>query len=242
MMKRIFSFSNIRLVLILFVFGFIYSFATQRNLDRTIKDRKVAFVGSEFLFITHDSVNKLLIENTNKSKKLKKDALDLKKLEHSISNHPYVDQCEIHVTLDGVLHAMVSQKQPIARVFNSGDVYYIDYEGVKMPLSNQYSARVPVFYGNMNAHHQEKLLSVMQSIHDDPYLKMNITGVELTQRGGLILKNRGFDFVIDFGKPVNVERKFSNYKAFMQKAVQDSLVFQYKKINLRFTQQVVCTK
>jgi cell division protein FtsQ len=71
---------------------------------------------------------------------------------------------------------------------------------------------------------------------------MNITGVEITQQGGLILKNRGFDFVIDFGKPVNVERKFSNYKAFMQKAVQDSLVFQYKKINLRFTQQVVCTK
>jgi cell division protein FtsQ len=56
------------------------------------------------------------------------------------------------------------------------------------------------------------------------------------------LKNRGFDFDVEFGKPVNVDKKFANYKAFLQKAVQDSIAFQYKKINLRFTQQIVCTK
>ncbi|HEU4497334.1 MAG TPA: cell division protein FtsQ, partial [Flavobacterium sp.] len=32
------------------------------------------------------------------------------------------------------------------------------------------------------------------------------------------------------------------YKAFFQKAVQDSLINNYKTVNLKFTQQVVCTK
>jgi cell division protein FtsQ len=36
--------------------------------------------------------------------------------------------------------------------------------------------------------------------------------------------------------------KFKNYKAFFQKAVLDSSLYNYKKIDLRFTQQVVCTK
>jgi len=224
------------------VLVFIYSFTTHRNLGRQIKDRNVEFVGSEFLFMTHDSVNKLLIENTNKSKKLKKDALDLMSLEQSINNHPYVHQCETYVTVDGVLNAVVQQKEPIARVYQAGRVYYLDYEGKKMPLSDNYSARVPVFLGVIEPSNQKDLLQVLKVIHDDAFLNMNITGVELTQNGSLILKNRGFDFIIDFGKPVNVDRKFANYKAFLQKAVKDSVVFQYKKINLRFTQQVVCTK
>jgi cell division protein FtsQ len=33
-----------------------------------------------------------------------------------------------------------------------------------------------------------------------------------------------------------------NYKAFFQKVVLDSSIKKYKKIDLRFTEQVVCTK
>jgi cell division protein FtsQ len=242
MIKKFLNLSTIRLILLFGVLVFLYSFSTQRNLERLIKDRKVEFVGSEYLFMTHDSVNKLLIENTNKSSKLKKHALDLRSLERSINNHPYVHQCETYVTVDGVLHVMIQQKEPIARVYHNGHAYYLDYEGRSMPLSDNYTSRVPVFLGDIAVANREEVLKVLRLIHDDLLLNKSITGVELTKRGSLILKNRGFDFDVEFGKPVNVDKKFANYKAFMQKAVQDSIAFQYKKINLRFTQQVVCTK
>jgi cell division protein FtsQ len=242
MMKRFFTLSTIRLILLFGVLVFLYSFTSQRNSNRLIKDRKVAFVGSEYLFMTHDSVNKLLIENTNKSSKLKKHALDLMSLERAINNHPYVHHCDTYVTVDGVLHVVLQQKEPIARVYHNGSVYYLDYEGGRMPLSDNYSARVPVFLGDLAVANKDEVLKVLQNIHDDLLLNKNITGVELTQRGSLILKNRGFDFDVEFGRPVNVDKKFANYKAFLQRAVQDSIAFQYKKINLRFTQQVVCTK
>jgi cell division protein FtsQ len=39
-----------------------------------------------------------------------------------------------------------------------------------------------------------------------------------------------------------MDTKIRNYKAFFQKAVLDSTLYKYKKIDLRFTQQVICTK
>jgi cell division protein FtsQ len=60
--------------------------------------------------------------------------------------------------------------------------------------------------------------------------------------GSLKMHNRNFDYQIDFGTLTNVEQKFKNYKAFFQKAVLDSSLYKYKKIDLRFTEQVVCTK
>ena len=54
--------------------------------------------------------------------------------------------------------------------------------------------------------------------------------------------NRKYNFKIDFGQLINVEQKFKNYKAFFQKVVLDSSIAEYKKIDLRFAEQVVCTK
>ena len=45
------------------------------------------------------------------------------------------------------------------------------------------------------------------------------------------------NYKIDFGRTINVESKFKNYKAFFQKAEADSSLVNYKKINLRFTQK-----
>jgi cell division protein FtsQ len=56
------------------------------------------------------------------------------------------------------------------------------------------------------------------------------------------MRNREYDFEIDFGRPIHIKDKFNNYKAFFQKAEEDSLLTKYKKINLKFTHQVVCTK
>ena len=73
-------------------------------------------------------------------------------------------------------------------------------------------------------------------------MKKNIIGVEILPSGSVKMKNRNYDFTIDFGKIINVEEKFKNYQAFFQKAVQDKTIEKYKNINLKFTQQVVCTK
>jgi cell division protein FtsQ len=60
--------------------------------------------------------------------------------------------------------------------------------------------------------------------------------------GSIKMTNRNFNFEIDFGNTINIETKLKNYKAFFQKAILDNSLHHYKKINLRFAKQVVCTK
>jgi cell division protein FtsQ len=111
-----------------------------------------------------------------------------------------------------------------------------------MPLSDIKTARVPLVLGDITDKNKKKLSNVLKMIYDDEFLKKNIIGIQILAGDDLMMTNRNFDYQIEFGKMINVKNKFKNYKAFFQKAVLDSTLYKYKKINLRFTQQVVCTR
>ena len=233
---------NVRLILMFALVIFLYSFTSNRNSHRKLKKSEVIFVGENNNFVKQESVNKLLIENSSDVKSIAKDELNLNKLENSINAHPMIQKSEVFVSVDGVLKAVVQQKTPVARVVDEQGSFYIDYEGNTMPLSDNYTARVPLISGENNVKNKKKLSEVLKMIYDDEFLKKNIIGVQVLSDESLLMSNRNFDYQIDFGKMLNEEQKFKNYKAFFQKAVLDSTLYKYKKISLRFTHQVVCTK
>jgi cell division protein FtsQ len=241
-MKKYFNITNIKLVFILALVCFLFSFSTKRNNDRKLKKSMVEFVGNTPLFVTHEIVNNLLIENKKDASIIRKDALDLMSLENSITQHPMIEKSNVYVGVDGVLKAVVKQRTPIARYFDDFDSYYIDSKGSKMPLSNVFAARVPLLSGEINDGNRGLINELFRFIHNDEFLQKNIIGVKILPSGSVKMKNRNFDYDIDFGKISQVERKFNNYKAFFHKASQDSSLYNYKIINLKFTQQVVCTK
>lgn len=239
---KIFTWTNIRLVLMISVVIFLFSFTSHRNAMRKVTKTEVVFVGENSLFLKAEMVNKLLIEKNQDLKTINKDGLDLNKLEKSISSHQMIQKADVFVSVDGVLKAVVEQKTPVGRVFDETGSFYIDYEGNKMPLSDNYTARVPLLSGEITAVKKEKLSEVLGMIAEDDFLKKNIIGVQVLPNGGLIMANRNYDYQIDFGRTINIERKFKNYKAFFQKAVLDSTLDKYQRINLKFTKQVVCIK
>ncbi|MES2747100.1 MAG: cell division protein FtsQ [Bacteroidota bacterium] len=239
---KIFNWSMIRLVLMLALVVFLYSFASHRNESRKLAKSEVIFLDGDNLFVKNEMVNKLLIENKRDVKTIAKVEVDLNKLEKTINNQEMIQQSEVFVSVDGVLKAVVKQKTPIARVFDEKGSFYIDYEGNVMPLSDLNTARVLLVSGGINNKNRKALSDLFRTIYDDDFLKKNIIGVQILPNESLILKNRNFDYEIDFGRTIHVKKKFKNYKAFFQKAVLDSSLYKYKKINLMFTQQVVCTK
>ncbi|MDI9257818.1 cell division protein FtsQ/DivIB [Flavobacterium sedimenticola] len=239
---KIVTWTNIRLLLMIGLVIFLFSFTSHRNAVRKIKKTEVVFVGENSLFLETKTVNKLLIEKNYDLKTIRKDGLDLNKLEKSVNSHPMIEEADVYVSVDGVLKAVVKQKTPLGRVFDEAGSFYIDYEGNKMPLSDNYTARVPLISGEITAVKKEKLSEVLKMIATDDFLKKNIIGVQVLPNGSLIMANRNYDYQIDFGRAINIERKFKNYKAFFQKAVSDSILEKYRRINLKFTKQVVCIK
>ena len=239
---KLFNWTNIRLILMFGLVIFLFSFTSNRNEKRKLTKSVVVFVDDNAPFVKQETVNKLLIENNRDASDIEKDKLDLNKVEKSIDAHEMIEKSDVFVSIDGVLKAVVKQKTPIARFVDGESSFYIDYEGNKMPLSTNFTARVPLVSGVINKKNNEDLARLFRTIYDDDFLKKNIIGVQIMPNGSLKMLNRNFNFQIDFGRIINVERKFKNYKAFFQKTVLDSSLYKYSKIDLRFTEQVVCTK
>ncbi len=233
---------NIQLVLMIGLVLFLFAFTTKRNERRKIVKTDVQFVGENNLLVTTEIVNKLLIDKSGVGKSIDKDKLDLNTLEKTINKHDMIEKSEVFVSIDGTLKAVVTQRTPIARFIGEDSSFYIDSKGNRMPLSGIYAARVPLVSGRLTPENQQEIAAILKVIYKDDFLKKNITAMSIQNSGDVILKTRNYDYDILFGKTINTEAKFNNYKAFYQKAVSDSSINYYKKINLKFTQQVVCTK
>ncbi len=239
---KLFNWINIRLFLMFALVIFLYSFTSNRNTIRKLTKTAVLFVGENPLFITQEAVNKLLIENKEDIKSIDKVNLDLNKLEKNLNSHEMIEKSEVFLSIDGVLKTVVKQKTPIARFYDQEGSFYIDYKGTKMPLSRNFTARVPLVSGDLNKQNSQKLTELFRLMYDDDFLKKNIIAVQIMPNGSLILFNRNYNYQIDFGRLTRMKAKLNNYKVFFQRAALDNKLHNYKKIDLRFSQQVVGTK
>ncbi len=240
-MKR-FSWQNIRLVLMLFLVVFLYSFTNIRNESRKINKLQVEFQGDNKMFLTNQMVNNLLIQNLGGTFSIQKEQVDLKDLESDLKKHPFIENAEVFTSEDGVLITKISQKSPIARIINKNRNFYVDKNGSVFQLSNNFSSRVPLVQGSIEGELKKEFVKTFCIIAEDDFLKKNIIAIDIQKNGSMKMLTREYDYEINFGKPIHIEKKFKNYKAFYQYATKDSLIGKYKSVNLIFTQQVVCSK
>jgi cell division protein FtsQ len=217
------------------------SFATSRNKKRLVSKPTVEFLGSNNLFITSDAVSNLLIQNQPTYKNLTKEALDLNGLEQSLMQNSMISKAEVYINAQGILKAEVLQKQPIARVLGDQH-YYIDSKGGYMPLSNNYTERVPFVTGNVSKNKLDTVYKMASFILNDPFLKKQV--IEIHQENGqeISLKLREAKFNVIVGTLDHLEKKINNLKAFYIKAIKDKTLSEYKTVNLQFDNQVVCSK
>ena len=206
-----------------------------------MKEIQINFTSENNLFITHETVNKLLIQNDSNITKVPKEILDLNDLETALKSNPMIKTAEVYLTVNGEVRADVEQRKPIARV-NTNASYYIDEDGLFMPLSENRSARVPLITGHILKNDIGSVYQMARKIHEDEFLKVHIVEIIQHPDNSISLKTRELDFEIFIGRLVHLDKKINNLKAFFQKAIKDGTLANYSKVNLQFNNQVVCTK
>jgi cell division protein FtsQ len=232
---------NLNFIKGLFLLGlvlFLYAFSSFKNNSRLVKNVNIQFMGSNNVFITTEMVNKLLIQSQEKPYFLHKDDIDLRELEFLLESNSMIKSAQVYLTVNGVLMAKVEQKVPIARVQNS-EVFYIDDQGFRMPLSTQHSARVPVVYGIVEEEDLKRVYKLALTAYNDTFLKTYLTEIHQNKNKEISLKLRLLDFEVSVGNIDNLEVKLKNLKAFYQKAKKDNMLDIYKSVNLQFDNQVV---
>ena len=71
------NWNYIKAFLLLALVVFLYAFSSQRNNARKLSDLTVKFIGNDNLYITQETVNKLLIQNKESITSVPKEILDL---------------------------------------------------------------------------------------------------------------------------------------------------------------------
>ena len=224
------------------VLVFLFIFSNQRNTQKSIKKIDVQFESEEPYFLTHEIVNKLLIQNNERVQKQAKSVIDLYKLEELVLENPYVEKAALFFTIDGTLGSFIKQRQPIARILTSNLSYYIDSEGVKVPISENYSARVPLVSGLNDDSNLFELLVLLNKIDEDNFLNKEVTSIHRKDNKEYLMTVRSGDYRIDFGNLTEIDKKIKKLKAFYGKAFLDSTIQKYKTINIKYRNQVVGVK
>ncbi len=234
---------HIKFLLLIILVVFLYGFASHRNSTKISKDFDVIFENGNNLFISYETVNKLLIQKLGTDKNQTKENINLNNLENFIQTNKMIENTEVFLKINGDLGVIIKQRTPILRIAKNSRSYYLDRLGKIMPLSDNYSARVPISSSDIEENNSSDIIYLASQIKDNVFLRKQIIGISQKDSANQFeLKTRIGDQVILFGSLNNMQNKFNKLKVFYQKVIADSTLNRYKTIDLKYKDQVVCTK
>jgi cell division protein FtsQ len=225
--------------LLVLISGLFYSTISINNL-RDISKTDIYIDNSNNLFITKDSIKSAVIEIIT-TKNIRKSSVHLKALEFELNKIELVRKSDVFIDVNGTMVVNIHQRMPIARFLNNKS--YLDEDGLVMPKSKYYSARVPVIKGYANTQDQLDLIYKLSNyIKDDKFLSQSATEILIDSNSNFSIKLRDYRFKILIGQLNNLDLKIKNFKAFYINASANQILNKYSVINLQFDNQVVCVK
>ncbi|GAA4270805.1 hypothetical protein U6A24_00500 [Aquimarina gracilis] len=237
MKKRVFTYLRFSGLVLLVVL--LFAFTGKRNKERKIREVQIEFIEQQDPYVNEATVNKLLIQNEGKVTSVGKEILVLNTVEQKLDSHKMIEHSDVYLTVNGELRARIKQRTPIARV-NAVTPFYVDITGNTMPLSDSYSAHVPLIH-NVSEREIPEIFPLLKKIQEDEFLKKHVVGVYTNVKGKYELELRVYTFRVVIGEVEDLDSKVKNFKAFYQKALRDKSLNKYKKVSLQFSNQVVCT-
>lgn len=151
-----------------------------------------------------------------------------------------------------VLKVIVQEREPIARVFTTtGTTFYIDNDLTMLPLSDKFSARLPVF---TNFPSDKKVLSKADSsllgdvkaislaLQKDSFSMAMIDQVDITAQGMFEMIPKIGNQLIVFGTATDIDAKLEKLKLFYKEIMMKAGWNNYSVINVQYRNQVVAKR
>jgi cell division protein FtsQ len=213
------------------------AFAHFRNSRRLVEKVMVNFESQGAQFLSDSLVDKLLIQNKGGLPWKAKDSLALSMLETLLENNPYVDNAEVYHFQQGILGVNIQEKRAVVRIQGT-DQYYLDKAGNQFPISNKHTPKVPLYMGTLEEEQKEDLLSLIDNIDKDPFLRNELASIHY-RSNSYFIGLRSYVFEVEIGMMRRIGEKLSKLKVFCAYHDNHRLKREYTLINLKFKNQVV---
>ena len=239
------SFLNISYLFLIVTVLFYISWSSLFYLDLQKCSKVQIQVDTEgdLFFINTEMVEEMIFSKEDSLIGKAYEDINIYLLEEFVNEHPNIKKAELYLTLDGTLSIDVKQREPLARVFEGNESYYLDEEMDKFALSDQYSARVLLVYWDEITQSRVKILDpLIDLIDSDKFLKAQITAIAFDENNEIALYPRVGGHKIILGEAKYFRNKFEKLKVFYRHALGKVGWERYSMINLKYQNQVVCTK
>jgi len=224
----------------------IVSLGFVESRHRDIRCNKVSIIirdSKQKHFIDKEDIFSIITNNNIKLIGSLYDSLNMTVLENLFYNHPIIKEADIYQMVGGEIVIEIEQRTPIIRIVGENKSYYFDEEGVKLPVSDKYTSRVLVANGHISEDFgREEILPIAKSIWKNKFWNSQIEQIWVDNNKEIELITRVGDFTILFGDASRPELKLNKLEAMYRYAFNKVGWDIYKSIDLRYSNQVVCTK
>lgn len=169
--------------------------------------------------------------------------INTEKIEQELMTNEMISKIEAFKTPSKNIKLEIEQKMPILRVNSTSGNYYIDNMGSVMPLSRHYVAHVLVASGYINKEFaMNELYHFVQFLQDNEFWNNQIDQIYVDADQEVELIPLVGNHKILLGSFDDYQKKLDNLKLFYEQAIPKVGWEKYSLINLKYRNQIVCTK
>jgi len=224
------------------------------GIEISIKD------SSDYHFVTKRQLLRLVQENSGKILGEPVKEVPIGDVENRISELKELKSAEVYISIDGIMHVFVDQRDPVMRVIpdNGGD-FFIDREGIVVRKRNLYTPRLHIVGGNVNISSAmlngvsildttiknsilKDIYQLVRYINDNNFWSAQIDQIYVDSNDEIDLVPRVGNYLIHLGSIENFEGKLRNLQAFYDTVLPEVGWNKYSFINLEYKDQIVCRK
>jgi cell division protein FtsQ len=176
-------------------------------------------------------------------------SFDLKQMETEIEKSTWVKNAELFFDNNKILKVSVQEREPVARLFTtSGNSFYIDATLKMLPLSDKFSAKLPVFtnfptdnivLSKADSNLLGEVKNVSLAIQKDSFRMAMIDQVDITAQYNFEMIPKIGNQLIVFGNGADAEEKFKRLELFYKNVLVKTGWNKYSVINVQYKNQVV---
>ena len=174
---------------------------------------------------------------------------DLRRLESALKKDIWIKDAQLFFDNNGMLQVRVSERIPVARIFTrEGNSFYIDSNGVTLPLQTGFAARLPVFtdypapkFRTIGADSalSAGMLQLCVFLRGDPFWLTQIAQVVITPQKSFELDPAIGNHRIGFGDGTDIGAKFHRLYLFYSEVLSKVGMDKYDRIDVSYAGQVV---
>jgi cell division protein FtsQ len=238
-------------------------FADSKRAERKCNEIRVIIPDGElYQFFDNKDVERIIRGNGLDIKGYSISEINTRKIEEIFRKSSYVRKVEVFFTVDGVMNIRIRQRIPVVRIITDvGATYYIDKDGYILPASRKFAPHVLVASGDFNMGDQlrktmclndlkdrdfykswTEALELAKYINNDDFLTSQIVQIYLNSKEIFELIPRVGAHQIIIGDASDLENKFFKLEVLYKEGLNNEGWNKYQKIDLRFKNQIICTK